>query len=149
MLKARFVSAVLLALPSTALAFQPIDDDHRSIVLASGESVRPHINVEDTAPKSQPAWDDFLEAAGGRWYSMWDRETGVPVRIWGSGIAAPNSVASPAIAERIARGFVNQHLALLAPGASSEDFILAGNDLTDGIRSVGFYQLKNGVRVAG
>src|ERR1700704_6246846 len=41
-------------------------------------------------------------AATGVWHAAWDRATGVPNRIWGSGIAAPGAMASAAVAERIA-----------------------------------------------
>ncbi|MEO7329133.1 MAG: hypothetical protein ABI193_11170, partial [Minicystis sp.] len=75
--------------------------------------------------------------------------TGVPARVWGSGIAAPGSVASPAIAEVFARGLLAKHLALFAPGASIADFSLISNDLDGGLRTVAFTQHHQGLRVLG
>src|SRR5689334_22573011 len=54
-------------------------------------------------------------AATGSWRAAWDRATGVPSRIWGSGIPAPGAMASPAAAERHARAALAAHIALLAP----------------------------------
>ena len=61
---------------------------------------------------SQPAaaaWQKL--AATGVWHAAWDRATGVPSRIWGSGIAAPGAMAQPAVAERIARAALAEHIA--------------------------------------
>src|SRR5262245_49441645 len=68
------------------------------------------------------AWSKL--AATGRWDAAWDAATGVPRRIWGSGIAAPGAMANPAIAEAVARQMLADHVALLAPGAAASDFVL-------------------------
>ena len=81
--------------------------------------------------------------------TLWDLDTGVPLRIWGAGIAAPGSVADPALAARHAGELLRQHLALLAPGSRPEDFVLVANDLSAGIRSVGFRQQHRGRPVLG
>jgi hypothetical protein len=85
------------------------------------------------------------------WTAIWDRDTDVPLRLWGAGPAAPGAVASPAIAEAAARQFLAAHLALLAPGARVSDFELVGNALSRGgdVRSVGFQQRARGLRVLG
>ena len=142
------LSLLFLLAPSTALALRPTDDREAQIELASGDLARPQIEIRDGAPAVHPAWQHFVEAAGGTWKSMWDRDTGVPVRIWGSGIAAPKSVRSPEAAERFARAFIAEHIALFAPGSTADDFVLAANDLSNGVRSVGFLQTKRGVLVA-
>jgi hypothetical protein len=105
------------------------------------------LRVQAAVRWSQPAtaaWQKL--AATGPWQAIWDRATGVPSRIWGPGIAAPGSMASPAVAERVARATLAEHIALLAPGASPDDFALVSNTSDGDIRSVGFVQ-KHGGRV--
>jgi hypothetical protein len=91
----------------------------------------------------------FIAAAGGTWDAAWDRATGVPTRIWGSGILVPGSIASPAIAELAARGVLADHLALLAPGASPSDFELVSNVYDGDVRAIGFVQRAGGLAVLG
>ena len=88
-------------------------------------------------------------AVTGSWRAAWDRATGVPNRIWGSGIAAPGAMASAAVAERVARAVLADHIALLAPGASPDDFALVSNSSDGDIRSVGFVQTYGGRPVVG
>lgn len=95
------------------------------------------------------SWNHFTSQRGGTWQAAWDVATGVPSRIFGEGIPAPGAVADPAIAERIARQTLADHLALLAPGASITDFELVSNHLANGMRSVGFFQRASGKRVVG
>ncbi len=85
------------------------------------------------------------------WTAQWDRDTDVPLRMWGAGIVFSGSTANPAIAEVAARQFLAQHIAVLAPGASPADFVLVSNQLSPNgkVRSVGFEQRSNGVRVHG
>jgi MYXO-CTERM domain-containing protein len=95
------------------------------------------------------SWQKFSTAAGGRWQVAWDPATGVPNRIWGSGIPAPGANASPQIAEQIARAMLAQHIELLAPGAHAADFELVSNHSDGDQRSVGFIQRAKGLRVVG
>ncbi|MBA2543693.1 MAG: immune inhibitor A [Deltaproteobacteria bacterium] len=83
--------------------------------------------------------------------AMIDRDTGVPLRMWGHGVAAPGAVTDAAIAEAAARTFLAQHIATLAPGSSSADFELVSNRLggAGDTRSVGFAQRAHGLRVLG
>ena len=99
------------------------------------------------APPATAAWQKL--AATGAWRAAWDRATGVPSRIWGPGFAAPGAMASPAVAERIARAVLVEHIALLAPGASPDDFALVSNTSDGDIRSVGFVQRHGGRIVVG
>jgi len=99
------------------------------------------------SPPSTAAWRKF--AATGSWHAASDRATGVPSRLWGAGIAAPGAMASPAVAERIARAMLADHIALLAPGASPGDFALVSNSSDGDIRSVGFVQRHAGRVVVG
>jgi len=99
---------------------------------------------------SQPpsaAWQKFL--ATGTWQAAWDRATGVPSRIWGSGLAAPGSIASADLAAAFAQRTLATHLALLAPGASLTDFELVSNTYDGDIRSIGFVQKHAGRVVVG
>ena len=95
------------------------------------------------------SWQKFSTAAGGRWQVAWDPATGVPNRIWGSGIPAPGANASPQIAEQIARAMLAHHIELLAPGAHVSDFELVSNHSDGDQRSVGFIQRARGLRVVG
>ncbi len=81
------------------------------------------------------------------WRASWDRDTGVPARLWGGYVAAPGSVRDAAIAERAARAFLAQSIDLLAPGAQPSDFVLVANRLDGDIRTVGFSQTHGGVPV--
>lgn len=80
---------------------------------------------------------------------MWDRATGIPTQVYGSGIAATGSVASARAAEAHARALLKRHLAWLAPGSKDSDFRPAANHLLRGIRSVTFQQHFGGVPVIG
>jgi hypothetical protein len=93
------------------------------------------------------AWQSF--AATGKWDVAWDQATGVPSRIWGSGIPAPGTVANAATAAAFSRQFLATHLELLAPGASASDFELVSNVFDGDLRAVGFVQKHNGIRVVG
>ena len=93
------------------------------------------------------AWSKFAQT--GSWEAGWDPATGVPRRIWGSGIAAPGAMANPAIAEQVSRQVLADHIALLAPGAAPSDFVLVSNSSDGDIRSVGFIQTTGGLNVVG
>jgi hypothetical protein len=96
-----------------------------------------------------PAWHKFTTMRGTSWQVAWDPATGVPSQIFGAGIAALGANADPAVAERIARQVLGDHIALLAPGASVGDFELVSNHSAGGMRSVGFIQRAGGKRVVG
>ena len=85
------------------------------------------------------------------WQAVWDHDTDVPVRLWGPGIPTPNAVLDAAVAESAARAFLAAHLDVLAPGAAMSDFMLVANQLDPSgeLRSLGFEQYANGVRVVG
>lgn len=129
----------------TAFANRP------ALETATGVGVRPHVGVAwDRMPRTAArAWTTFMAEAGPSWRASWDTATGVPSRMFGVGIAAPGSVSSAQTGAVFARAFLERHLALLAPGASIDDFALAGNDLERGMRTIGFYQYHQGLRVIG
>src|SRR5260221_2988151 len=70
--------------------------------------------------QATPQWSRF--SARGRWQAAWDAATGVPRRIWGSGISFPGATLDPQIAERAAHQVLVDNIGLLAPGASAGDF---------------------------
>jgi hypothetical protein len=88
--------------------------------------------------------------AQGSWHGMSDRDTGVPLRLWGPAIAAPGTSASATIAEAFARTTLAAQLQTLAPGATLADFTLLANE-TDrgGNRTVSFAQQYAGLSVVG
>ncbi len=146
----------LVAMSSSAHAFVPT---HGKRVAAETLTAMPAAEVAKPLRKqpqlrySQPtppfAWSQFLAQRGSSWRASWDGATGVPNRIWGAGIVVPGSVANPAIAEHFARQLLADHLGLLAPGASVNDFELVSNHTDGSIRSVGFVQRASGLRVIG
>ncbi len=85
------------------------------------------------------------------WRAIFDRDTDVPLRMWGNGIAAPGAVGNAAIAEQVARQFLATHVATLAPGSQTSDFVLVSNQVggSGDTRSVGFEQRSGGLRVIG
>ncbi|HUS63838.1 MAG TPA: hypothetical protein VMZ28_04805, partial [Kofleriaceae bacterium] len=72
------------------------------------------------------------------WRALVDTDTGVPLRLYGRGLAAPQAIASPRAAERLARAALADHLSLLAPGNALADFRLTANHLARGVRTVAF-----------
>ncbi len=106
-----------------------------------------HLRYGTSTPS--PAWHKFTTMRGTSWQVAWDPATGVPAQIFGAGIPAPGANADPAIAERIARQVLADHIALLAPGAAVTDFELVSNHSAAGMRSIGFIQRAGGKRVVG
>jgi hypothetical protein len=109
--------------------------------------IQPQLRYSQTTPSF--GWSRFVTQRGNRWHASWDAATGVPNRIWGAGIPAPGTVANAAVAEQVARQLLADHIALLAPGATIDDFVLASNHSDGKIRSVGFFQRSSGRRVIG
>ncbi len=101
------------------------------------------------APARRAAALARLEAEVGRTFASWDAVTEVPHRLMLEGMPAPGVMGSAAEAERVATAFVARHLDVLAPGSALDDFVLVTNDLSAGIRSVGFVQQYRGVPVLG
>lgn len=101
------------------------------------------------APPSRRAALARFEAEVGPLRATWDPATEVPHRLLLSGVPAPDAMRDPVMAERVARDLLARHLDLLAPGALASDFILAANESSAGIRSVGFVQTHDGMTVLG
>ena len=156
----RFVTGVsLLSAATTLLLSAPAG----AVQTPAAFAHRPPVEVAQGAPlrlgaelvwhrvpaEHRAAWAALKATMGPQTWAVWDRDTGVVRRIWGEGIAAAGVMGSAEAAERVARRFLAEHLALLAPGASIGDFELVANHLGGGIRSVGFVQRAGGVPVEG
>lgn len=118
-----------------------------SLEVAQGQPVRLVRHVTSQPGSSARAWRRYTSTVGGSWRALWDRETGVVLRIFGSGVFAPGSVASGPAAAGYAWEWLTRHLDLFAPGARPADFELVANELHGGVRSVGFAQHHRGRRV--
>ncbi len=121
-------------------------------ILPAGQQGRTIRLTTTQAPRAGKAALRAFEAdVGGGWLSMWDESTGVPLRLWGRGIPAPN--ATSAADGKDALGFAKQilarHIALFAPGAAADDFVVAENVMHRGQRVVSFLQYAGGMRVVG
>src|SRR5690349_7408237 len=85
------------AVPRTAPAVQA--DTLTAMAAAQvGKPLRAQRDLRWTqpSPSSGAAWQKL--AATGAWRAAWDRATGVPSRIWGSGLPAPGAIAHPDVA---------------------------------------------------
>ena len=114
-------------------------------VVAAGKAPRAHRTTQWSRASQ-------LTAAGlPGWTAMWDRDTNVPLRMWGPGSFFAGSMTTPTIAEAAARQFLAAHLDVLAPGSQVTDFVMVANQLggAGDVRSVGFQQLSGGLRVLG
>jgi len=121
-----------------------------SLTAMPAASLTRPLRVQRQVRSSRPATAAWQKLTlGGAWQATWDRATGVPSRIWGSGIPAPGSIASAEVAAAFARAQLAAHLALLAPGASPADFELVSNSYDGDIRSIGFVQHHGGRVVVG
>ncbi|GAB4563415.1 MAG: hypothetical protein Tsb0020_12550 [Haliangiales bacterium] len=108
---------------------------------------QPDVGWNRAPAASRASWQAFAAAIGPGWQVMWDRDTGVPNRIFGPGIEAPGSVASADAAVAAARAILAKHIDLLAPGSQPRDFVVVSNHLGDGMRTVGMQQHYQGTPV--
>jgi MYXO-CTERM domain-containing protein len=118
----------------------------RPVVTSSTMSA---VAASASAPPAPDPWSRFVHQRGGSWQSAWDLATQTPVRVWGEGLAAPGSMASPAAAERFALQVLADHLELWAPGTQVSDYRLVSNHTDGDIRTLGFAQTYRGLDVVG
>jgi cysteine-rich repeat protein len=138
------------ALPALASAPPERVAVETGTILASGEPLDAHrLTAPTPSARTREAWESFVRGEGAGWIGAFDALTGVPLRAWGAGLAAPGAVSSPAAAERHARAFLERHRALLAPGSKAGDLVLVSSRLDAGMRTVGFVQYHQGLRVVG
>ena len=138
-------TALTVGFGATAAAFAPVPKGERGFETAGVAPPRAWRTFSVAPPG---AAIDRLRAAGfGR--VRWDADTGTPGQMYGAGLSAPGSIHDAAIAESVARGFLADHLATLAPGATLADFQLVSNVQSGDLRAVGFAQTWRGLRVIG
>lgn len=138
------LSSAQAAQPSPAFQGRP------ELEVATGAAHRAAVSTTSSSPQRAAAtWMQFQADVGGQWTALWDDATGVPLRIYGSGIAAPGSVADPRLAARHSGDLLARHIQLFAPGNSATDFVLVSNEVHRGIRSVGYKQMYAGMPVIG
>ncbi len=137
---------VTTGLAQTGSAFAPHKGTGAPVVAAE-HAPRLHRSVGYTAPAALAPRLGSLAT----WSQIWDRDTDVPLRMWGPSIPVFASTANADVAESAARQFLAEHLEVLAPGAAAGDFTLISNQLdgTHTIRTVGFQQYAHGLRVVG
>ncbi|CAN5713308.1 hypothetical protein BH11MYX2_BH11MYX2_04790 [soil metagenome] len=139
-----FAAALSASIVGTSGAVVRSKGQEDRVVNASGSKApRTHRSVRWSRK------DQFAPAGLPGWTGMIDDDTGVPVRMWGGGVTAVGAMQDSAVAERAARSFIEQHLALLAPGSAMTDFVIVANQLNGDVRSIGFEQRAGGVRVVG
>jgi hypothetical protein len=144
------VAACILLASSTSIA------SPAAPTIVRGKSAAPRLRdraIVTTVPvrvRSAPATRSaFDRLARQGWRATWDRDTGVPARLWGGHVDAPGAIADAALAERAARDFLAANLDLLAPGAQPTDFVVVANQLDGTLRTVGLAQTYRGRRVIG
>lgn len=118
----------------------------------NGDAFAPRKGAEpQTVTSGKPArlHRDVSWKTVGDWRVIMDRDTDVPLRMWGKPIAAPNANSDAAAAESAARQFMATHLATIAPGAASTDFTPLANHVDGDLRTVTFAQTAQGLRVVG
>lgn len=128
------VTALSAGLAQTGAAYAP-QKGAESQTVAVGRPARAHRDV---------AWKTI-----GDWRVIMDRDTDVPLRMWGTPIAAPHANSDAAAAESAARQFITTNLDTIAPGARPTDFKLLVNRVDGNLRTVTFAQHAEGLRVVG
>ena len=143
------------ARPHGAATSPLVASTEREVEVADGAELRLARAIAATAPRgAKQAWDGFV-ARHGSWEAVWDADTGVPLRVFGEGIAIPGANASPTIAADAAWRLLQEQLALVAPGARLDDFALVANTAHGGLRgslpmrTVAFAQHHDGAPVLG
>lgn len=163
----KYISCLVFALFAffnfSSVAFGVIHPEHLEnedrLHFQSSIKHRKHRDVRWYAPeKSQAALKNFMHSsdimasspkAADAWKIMWDYETGVPSRIFGVGIEAPQVQTSSKNAEVFALNFLNRHIKLLAPGSQLSDFKVVTNVLTKKMRIIGIKQFHQNREVIG
>src|SRR5688572_26687938 len=99
---------------STARAVSPRDRARArpAFELASGAPVRLERDARGDRMPARLArpWRALRADTGGTWLAQWDTATGVPSRIYGSGLIAPGAVVDAAIARDHAERFLARHI---------------------------------------
>lgn len=92
--------------------------------------------------RTHAAWRGLVDEVGPSW-ARWDGGD-VPRQIVVRGTLAPGATASSRAAAAFGEAFLARHLDLLAPGSSLADLRLVSNDLSHGVRTLGWVQEHRG-----
>ncbi|MFT3692831.1 MAG: hypothetical protein QM831_06805 [Kofleriaceae bacterium] len=140
------LAASLVFGPATGHAFTPHKGSEKQVISA-GTTPRTHRTVGSTAP----AHLAMRLGTFADWQQIWDRDTDVPLRMWGPSIPFFASTANATTAENAARQMLAKFSSVLAPGASVADLQLITNELdaSQTIRTVAFQQYAQGIPVLG
>ncbi|MEZ4364885.1 MAG: hypothetical protein R2939_01195 [Kofleriaceae bacterium] len=139
-------ASMAVAGPAAAVV-QPAGAE-RPLEVEAGKPVRAHRHVSPGVPTGKQRSAARL-AAVGLGQTMWDDATGVVLRAWGRGETVVGAVADAGVAAAAARRSLAAWIGDLAPGASPSDFVLVGNAVVGGVRTVGFAQHHRGLPVIG
>ncbi|MDC0670774.1 hypothetical protein [Nannocystis radixulma] len=146
---ASIVTILALSFAGDAQA-RPVEPGTWQAAPGVGMRTQRMVDLGGTPPRvAAVAWRRLAAELGANAQAIWDADTQVPTRVWGSGLAASGAVESTLVAQRTAQNFLAAHLDLLAPGARLDEFELVGDDLSAGIRSLGYVQRYHGRRVVG
>ena len=96
-------------------------------------------------------WSTLSQGPLAGWSVQWDKDTDVPVRMFGPGISAPGAMANRSVAEATAHAFLAAHLDVLAPGASIDDFVLVADEVNPwgDVRTIAYAQHASGIPIVG
>jgi cysteine-rich repeat protein len=155
-MRTRSLAALIAAsalFAGNAAGFAPVTyRAERTLEVAPVVTAQPRAfrSVASVAPDARArARADLLAQRFGTTGAVWDADTGVPLRLWGAGIAYPGAVDDPALAEHAAREVLADHIDLLAPGSTTGDWTLAWNEKRGDVRTVVFTQSWRGIAVLG
>lgn len=157
--------ASLLLIPTSGEAAGPAAHlagvDHGKLVLVDGRAAPRHgalrmgaspTRSRRAATMAARALAPLRTALGPTWIG-WDEATGVPRRLLTAGTPAADTVADPWVASDLAKAWLADHIAVLAPGSRADDFVLVSNHVSaqagGDMRSIGFVQYDHGREVLG
>lgn len=157
--------ATILLIPASSQAAGPaahlVGADHGKLVLVDGRATARHGSLRMGATPTRAsrasttaarALAPLRVALGPTWIG-WDEATGVPRRLLTAGTVATDAVADPWIASDLAKAWLADHIAVLAPGSRATDFVLVSNHVATqpggDMRSIGLAQYDHGREVLG
>lgn len=156
---ARVLSWTALA-AAVSLAMVPESNAARDQAWAPGthfadghDEVPPSPMVWGAAPQIDPrsssrALVELRKDFGPIWIA-WDEARRVSAGIMFANVGASGTSDTPSRAEDFVRAMLSEHASAFAPGSSNADFVVASNDLSGGIRTVGLTQQHRGVPIEG
>ena len=144
------VCLLIVLATSVALAFNPVEESSQWEIPRLGaptQMIWENYHVERVKGAALTPVEAFAARYGGDWHYQVNRLTGLYHHVYGSGIDLGTQVATPEVAEALARSFIDENPALF--GVSNEDLRVMSNASGLGKRSVIFQQTYGGLRVWG